>query len=140
MDNVQAINGEPCEDWYEALISAQPEGVGLDETSRDKFNQAFESFTIGSYGHAYTGFVELSEAGSSISQFYLGLMYLHGMGVLQDFCRAHRWLNIASSQGHKKARTQLEQLTRKMTADQIAKAQKRARRLMAKKEEELVTD
>jgi hypothetical protein len=42
------------------------------------------------------------------------------------------WLNIASSRGHKKARTQLEKLTQKMTTDELAEAQKLARRRLAK--------
>ncbi|NNE64363.1 MAG: hypothetical protein HKN34_09790 [Gammaproteobacteria bacterium] len=54
-------------------------------------------------------------------------MYLKGLGVLQDFCRAHLWLNMASSRGHKKARMQLEKLTNRMSAQQVADAQKLAR-------------
>jgi len=119
---------ESAGDWFEAIISAQPEGVGLNERNRDTFNEAFEYFTSGSYDLAYTGFSELASQGSSICQYYLGLMYSSGMGVLQDFCKAHMWLNIASSQGHKKARKHLDTLTHNMTADQIADAQKRARK------------
>ena len=139
MGNVQAINGKPCEDWYEAITSAQPDGAELRGIERDKFNHAFESYLSGSYDNAYKGFIKLSKHGSSVSQYYLGIMYLNGIGVLQDFRRAHLWLNIAASQGHKKARPRLEKLTQNMTADQIEKAQKRARRWMAKKKEELVT-
>lgn len=140
MGNVQQFKPEPCEDWYEAIASAQPDGVGLGDIDRDKFNHAFESYMSGTYDNAYEGFVKLSKQGSTVSQYYLGLMYSNGMGVLQDFCRAHKWLNLASSQGHKKARTHLEQLTQKMTADQLAVAQKRARRWVAKTKEALITD
>jgi TPR repeat protein len=132
MDNALSLIPESCEDWYEAIISSQPDGVGLEEKDRNKFNHAFESFTSGSYDNAYEGFVELAKGGSSVSQYYLGLMYIGGMGVLQDFRQAHMWLNIASSRGHKKARTQLEKLTQKMTADLLAGAQKMARQRIAK--------
>lgn len=132
MGNVQPIAPEPCEDWYGTITSTQPDGVGLEKLNRDKFNHAFESFTAGSYSGAYDEFVVLSKRGSSISQYYLGLMYLSGKGVLQDFRQAHMWLNIASSQGHKKARTQLDKLTQKMTADQVAEAQQLARQRVAK--------
>ena len=132
MENVLSLIPESCEDWYEAIISSQPDGVGLEEKDRDKFNHAFEAFTSGSYDDAYNGFVELAKGGSSISQYYLGLMYMSSMGVLQDFRQAHMWLNIASSRGHKKARKQLEKLTQQMTADQLAGAQKLARRRIAK--------
>ena len=132
MENVLSLIPESCEDWYEAIISSQPDGVGLEEKDRNKFNHAFEAFTSGSYDNAYNGFVELAKGGSSISQYYLGLMYISGMGVLQDFRQAHMWLNIASSRGHKKARKQLEKLTQQMTADQLAGAQKLARRRISK--------
>ena len=127
MGKVQPMVSESSSDWYEAIISAQPEGVGLSDKNRDTFNDAFDYFTSGSYDMAYTGFSELASQGSSICQYYLGVMYSSGMGVLQDFGQAHMWLNIASSRGHKKARNQLEKLTHHMTADQIADAQKRAR-------------
>jgi len=132
MDNVLSLLPEASEDWYEAILSAQPDGVGLEEKDRGKFNHAFESFTSGSYDNAYNGFVELAKGGSSISQYYLGLMYISGMGVLQDFRQAHMWLNIASSRGHKKARMRLEKLTQVMTADQVAEAQNLARQRIAK--------
>jgi len=127
MGKVQPITPEPYDDWYGAIISTQADGIELKELSRSKFNSAFELFTAGSYDSAYKGFVELSREGSSISQYYLGLMYLSGKGVLQDFRQAHVWLNISSSQGHKKASMQLEKLTQQMAADQLAEAQKLAR-------------
>ena len=123
---------ESSGDWYEAIISAQPESVGLGEHNRETFNDAFDYFTTGSYDLAHAGFSELASCGSSICQYYLGVMYSSGMGVLQDFGQAHMWLNIASSQGHKKARKELEKLTHHMTADQIAEAQKRARQWVSK--------
>lgn len=132
MGKVQPITPEPYDDWYGAIISTQPDGTELKELSRGKFNNAFGLFTEGSYDGAYKGFVKLSREGSSISQYYLGLMYLSGKGVLQDFRQAHMWLNISSSQGHKKASTQLEKLTQQMTADQLAEAQKLARLAVVK--------
>lgn len=132
MSKIRPIAPEPYEDWYGAIVSTQADGAGLGKFDRDKFNRAFESFSAGAYGNAYDGFVELSKGGSSISQYYLGLMYLNGKGVLQDFRQAHMWLNLASSQDHNKARTQLEKLTQKMTADQLAEAQKLARQRLAK--------
>ena len=132
MGEVQPMVSEPSGDWYEVIISAQPEGVGLDEQHRETFNDAFDSFTNCSYEAAHNSFSELADQGSSVCQYYLGVMYSSGMGVLQDFCKAHMWLNIASSQGHKKARKHLDTLTHNMTADQIAEAQKRARKWVMK--------
>jgi TPR repeat protein len=128
---LQLLSKELCDDWYEVVSSTQL-GAGLDESDRDKFNDAFEHFTSASYHGAFKGFRELSEMGSPISQYILGVMYLRGIGVLQDFSRAHMWLNIASSQGHKRANEHLEKLTKDMSTDQVEEAQKLARECVAR--------
>lgn len=139
MGDVQPITAELCEDWYEAITSNQPDSIELGEREKEKFNQAFEFYLAGSYDHAYEGLAELSKQDSAVCQYYLGLMHLTGLGVLQDFVKAHMWLNIASSHGHKKARMQLEQLTQNMTAELIAEAQKRARRWVTKKAKKTIS-
>jgi TPR repeat protein len=130
MSNLLSMSPESEGDWYEAISLTQPDSVELMEAERDTFNAAFESFTRGYHDIAYRGLLELSNKGSSISQYFLGVMYLGGEGVLQDFCRAHMWLNIASSQGHKSANQQLEKLTKLMSPNQIAEAQKLARKCL----------
>ena len=58
-------------------------------------------------------------------------MYILGQGVPQDDVEAHRWLNLAASRvsGAKQAEyAQLrDDLARRMSAEQIAAAQQRAR-------------
>jgi TPR repeat protein len=127
IDQLLHLAEAPAGDWYEVTG-----GDGLDTIDRRTYNYAFEAFAAGSYDSAFKGFARLSAGGSCASQYHLGLMYLKGMGALQDYCRAHLWLNIASSQGHKKARIQLEKLTRKMSVRQVAEAQKLARAWAAK--------
>ena len=139
MGDVQSITPKLCEDWYDAITSKQPDSIELGDAEKEAFNQAFESYLSGSYDIACKGFIELSEQDSSVSQYYLGLMYLTGLGVLQDFAPAHMWLNIASSHGHKKARMRLDQLTQNMTAELIAEAQKQARRWVTKKTKQAVS-
>ncbi len=140
MGDVQSITPELCEDWYDAITSKQPDSIELGDTDKEKFNHAFEFYLAGSYDNAYEGLAELSKQGSAVSQYYLGLMYLTGLGVLQDFLQAHMWLNIASSHGHKKARMHLDQLTRNMTAELIAEAQKQARRWVTNKAKQAVSE
>jgi TPR repeat protein len=116
------------DDWHEAMG-----GGCLNKNDRGTFNHAFNSFVAGSYDSAFRGFAKLSTRGSFVSQYHLGLLYLKGMGTLQDYCYAHLWFNIASSQGHNKARIQLEKITNKMCPQQIANAQLMARAWAAKK-------
>ena len=127
MGEVKPIQKKSSDDWFEVVISAHTDGIGVNNVSRSRFNEAFEAFMAGSYNTAYEVFLELAEAGSSVCQYYLGVMLLEGKGALQDFGLAHMWLNIASSQGHDKARKQLEKMTQRMAAEQVAEAQKEAR-------------
>ena len=136
MGEVKTMKPEPSGDWYEAIIQLHSSGIGVNDIDRDLFNETFDAFMSGSYDKAYAGFSELGEAGSSVSQYYLGMMFLNGKGVLQDFCMAHMWFNIASSRGHEKAGKQLEKLTHSMVAEQVAEAQSLARHWVNRKSSE----
>ena len=131
MAKVSSISTDPVKNWYRAISNDQSDGVVLKGADIEMFHYAFESLAAGTYDLAYEGFLELSEKGSSISQYFLGKMCLKGMGVLQDFSQAHMWFNIAASRGHKKAKAHLDRLTIKMSRDQIAEAQKLAREWVA---------
>jgi len=65
--------------------------------------------------------------GEASAQHLLGLMYAQGEGVPQDYVQAHKWLNLAAAQGNKSAAELRDNLARRMTSDQIAKAQRLAR-------------
>ena len=127
MAKVSPISTESKRDWYEAISKDQPDAVDLSPIDQELFHHAFECFTGGNNTLAFKGFSELAEKGSSISQYFLGIMCLEGLGVLQDYLKAHMWFNIAASSGHKKARNQLENLTRQLGAEQVVDAQKLAK-------------
>lgn len=61
------------------------------------------------------------------AQAMLGAMYEKGFGVPADFVLAHMWFNLARAQGLAAARDRMEALETKMTGEQIAEAQRRAR-------------
>ena len=113
------------EDWYEVMGDAPD--IKLGKAEREIFNYSVENYTKESYAIAYQGFSELAGKGSTQSQYFLGVMFLKGYGVLQDFVQAHTWFNIAASRGHKKSRAHLDKITAKMSAEQVAEAQKQAR-------------
>ena len=56
----------------------------------------------------------------------LGRLYVQGLGVLQDYVEAHKWLNLAASRGEVAALQERDALAAKMTPPQIATAQERA--------------
>jgi uncharacterized protein len=68
-----------------------------------------------------------AEQGIGSSQHNLGLMYTKGRGVPQDYVSAHMWFNIAGSNGDKGAVDYRDIFEKRMTPQQIEKAQEMAR-------------
>jgi TPR repeat protein len=87
--------------------------------------------TVQDYAQAVRWYRKAAEQGDSQAQSELGVMYDEGHGVPQDFVEAHMWLNLAASRAHgdqQKYYAELrEALAKKMTPQQIAEAQRRAR-------------
>ena len=73
----------------------------------------------------------LAEDGHHPSQWFLGLMYNKGYGVLSDYVLSHMWYNIASVNGHKLGTMATESVAEKMTSADISKAQAMARECMS---------
>ena len=71
-------------------------------------------------------FQKAADQGLAVAQHILGLMYANGMGVPQDYIVAHMWYNLAGAQGNEDAINLRNDLSKKMTADQVAEAQRRA--------------
>jgi TPR repeat protein len=68
-----------------------------------------------------------AEQGDVYAQASLGGMYEFGLGVPQDFVQAHMWFNLSASQGGAGAALFRDELANRMTAAQVAEAQKLAR-------------
>ena len=73
------------------------------------------------------------QQGIFAAQTNMALMYGKGKGVPQDNIIAHMWWNIVASSGDTEAVKERDRLERKMTSDQILKAQKLARECFQKK-------
>ena len=57
----------------------------------------------------------------------LGMKYCLGRGVTQSNVLAHMWFNIAALKGSDTARHYRSELSREMSANEIAEAQRKAR-------------
>ena len=68
-----------------------------------------------------------AEQGDSDAQYNLGLLYFNGQGVVQDYKLAHMWLNIAATDGDEVASKGRETVARKMSSEDVSKAQDMAR-------------
>jgi uncharacterized protein len=76
-----------------------------------------------------------ADQGSPGAQIMLADMYTQGEGVPEDLVQAHMWLNLAGAhQGYEGAQELRDTIARKMTAAQIAEAQKLAREWKPKPE------
>ena len=71
-----------------------------------------------------------AEQGYMFAQFNLGVSYYNGVGIPRDYVSSYAWLNFAASQGYENAKTLRSNVTRRMTATQIAEAQRLSRQLM----------
>ena len=88
------------------------------------------------YQEALKWYLKAAEQGVADSQFHLGFMYCDAMGVPQDFVRAHMWFSLAAANSKDKSkpyRDARQRVVEKMTADQIAEAQRLAREWKPKK-------
>ena len=68
-----------------------------------------------------------ARGGQADALYNLGLAYSTGQGVDVDYVAAHKWFNLAAMKGVDEARTWRAQISREMSASQIAEAQRLAR-------------
>ena len=61
----------------------------------------------------------LAKKGDAEAQYNLGLIYVNGQGVTQDYVQAHKWINITNENGHVNAKKFKERLEIRMTPKQI---------------------
>jgi TPR repeat protein len=109
-----AVKGQAAAQLQIAIMFVNGEGVLKDDI------RAFEWFQKA----AMQGFVT--------AQTRLGTSYLLGSGTPQDFVRAYAWLNLAASQNDNEAADLRKDISRRMTAQQIADGQKLSAELAAK--------
>ena len=68
-----------------------------------------------------------AEQGHAEGQYFLGLAYMQGTGVVKDYATAHMYSNLAASNEYDKAKKLRAHLEKQMPAEQLAEAQKLAR-------------
>lgn len=68
-----------------------------------------------------------AKQGRADALYNLGLAYSTGQGVSVDYVAAHKWFNLAAMRGSDLAKTWRAQISREMSSNQIAEAQRLAR-------------
>ena len=68
-----------------------------------------------------------AQSGAVEALFELGMMYSTGKDVDADLITAHKWFNLAALRGNEAAKEYRMELSREMTKEQVAEAQRQAR-------------
>ena len=68
-----------------------------------------------------------AKQGRADALYNLGLAYSTGQGVAVDYIAAHKWFNLAAMKGSELAKNWRGQISREMSSNQIAEAQRLAR-------------
>jgi TPR repeat protein len=72
-------------------------------------------------------FTKAANQGNAEARFELGLLCRDGRGTLKDPARAYYWLNLAASQGVRKALDARDALEPNLTAEQMVEAERLSR-------------
>ncbi|MCH8622092.1 tetratricopeptide repeat protein [Undibacterium sp. TS12] len=73
----------------------------------DDFNNGVNYYAQGDFASALDSFKNAAEKGNADAQFNLGLMYLNGEGVVQDYKQAMKWFEQSASQGNVRAQVNI---------------------------------
>jgi len=90
------------------------------------YYDGLRAFDSGNYTAAAKEWFTSGSQGDVNSQFRLAQLYEQGLGIPQNFIEAHRWYNLAASQGHAEARTARDKLGVRLTPEQLGEAQRLA--------------
>ena len=116
--NLAAVQGIAKAQWHLALMH---------------YDSRYDSKGVPQdYKEAIKWYRLAAEQGDVLAQAGLGYMYYYGQGVLQDYARAHMWYNLASAAGNALATENRDIIAKKMTPQQIEKAQEMAKACQAR--------
>ena len=73
--------------------------LGVLNTVYAGFDEGFSAFQRGDFTAALREWRPLAEQGNAAAQSNLGMMYVQGKGVPQDFKEAIKWYRLAAEQG-----------------------------------------
>lgn len=81
------------------------------QIARADFNDGVVAYLMGDYETAYNTMISLAKTSDDgLSQYYLGVMYMKGQGVEQDYEEASKWLREAAEKSVPQAQYKLANL------------------------------
>lgn len=126
-----AKNDKEAVRWY---AKAAEQG---DATAQNNLGVLYASGrgVVQNYKEAVRWFTKAAEQGVADAQFNLGARYSNGQGVIEDYVEAYKWMLLAGMNGKDVSESKIW-LQYRMTAEQIAEAQNRAKEFVYRKEKE----
>ena len=80
------------------------------------------AYNRGDYSPAMALFKPLARQGNAKAQAAIGAMYRKGQGVTRSSAHAFMWLSLAAARGDSDARTEMTEMSRTMSAKELAQA------------------
>jgi TPR repeat protein len=80
------------------------------------------AYNRGDYAPAMALFKPLARQGNAKAQGLIGAMYRKGQGVAKSSAHAFMWLSIAAARGDAVARTEMTEMSRTMSAQELVQA------------------
>jgi TPR repeat protein len=107
--------------------------AGQGDDQRNQGATSYAGLSVNQYYiRPHMVYQQAAEQGDSEAQYRLGFMHYRGNSIPQDYIRAYMWWNIAASKGNENAVTNLVKVEKKMTPEQLEKAQELARLCVVK--------
>jgi TPR repeat protein len=106
------------------MLSAQI--LGATGAFAGPWEDGMAAYNRGDYVPAITVFRAMAGQGNAEAQSLLGVMYRRGQGVTRSSVRAFVWFSRAAARGNAKAKTELREVSRSMTPEELAKAKEMA--------------
>ena len=75
-------------------------GLSLATQTWGSVTAGLEAYKQGDYAAAFKEWTLPAEQGHMDAQYYMGLLYLQGLGMKRDFAQARFWFEKAAEQGH----------------------------------------
>src|SRR5712671_1440370 len=101
--------------------------IGASAALAGPWEDGMAAYNRGDYLPAIRLFRPLAEQGNPKAQNVLGVMFRKGEGVPKNPVRAHMWFSFAAKRGDAKAKAELREVSRTMTAQEISQAEAMAK-------------
>jgi len=109
-----------------ALVAAA-QVLGATGALAGPWEDGMAAYNRGDYAPAIQLFRPLARGGNARAQAAIGAMYRRGQGVAKSSAHAFMWLSLASARGDARAKAEMEEMSRSMSADELARAREMMR-------------